>query len=91
MEINRQQIIASHRTHATDTGSPEVQIALLTHEINYLQGHFKVHRKDHHSRRGMLRMVDRRRKLLKYLRAKSPARYTSLTTALALRIKKVER
>jgi small subunit ribosomal protein S15 len=68
-----------------DTGSPEVQVALLTHNINYLQGHFKEHKKDHHSRRGLIRMVNQRRKLLDYLARKDRARYLSLIERLALR------
>lgn len=68
-----------------DTGSPEVQIALLTHNINYLQGHFKEHKKDHHSRRGLIRMVNQRRKLLDYLARKDRARYLTLIERLALR------
>ena len=68
-----------------DTGSPEVQVALLTHNINYLQGHFKEHKKDHLSRRGLIRMVNQRRKLLDYLARKDRARYLSLIERLALR------
>jgi small subunit ribosomal protein S15 len=68
-----------------DTGSPEVQVALLTHNINYLQGHFKEHKKDHHSRRGLNRMVNQRRKLLDYLARKDRERYLTLIERLGLR------
>ena len=70
---------------ANDTGSPEVQVALLTHNINFLQGHFKEHKKDHHSRRGLIRMVNQRRKLLDYLAKKDRTRYLSLIERLGLR------
>lgn len=68
-----------------DTGSPEVQVALLTANINELQEHFRQHTKDHHSRRGLIRMVNQRRKLLDYLRSKDPSRYTQLIERLGLR------
>jgi small subunit ribosomal protein S15 len=68
-----------------DTGSPEVQVALLTHNINTLQGHFKEHKKDHHSRRGLIRMVNQRRKLLDYLARKDRERYLTLIERLGLR------
>ena len=68
-----------------DTGSPEVQVALLTNNINTLQGHFKDHKKDHHSRRGLIRMVNQRRKLLDYLKRKDVARYSDLIKRLELR------
>jgi small subunit ribosomal protein S15 len=68
-----------------DTGSPEVQVALLTANINKLQGHFEGHKKDHHSRRGLIRMVNQRRKLLDYLKEKDAERYTSLIKKLGLR------
>ncbi|MEZ6840676.1 30S ribosomal protein S15 [Acinetobacter baumannii] len=68
-----------------DTGSPEVQVALLTAQINDLQGHFKAHKHDHHSRRGLIRMVNQRRKLLDYLNGKDHERYTALIGALGLR------
>ncbi|PKM22914.1 MAG: 30S ribosomal protein S15 [Gammaproteobacteria bacterium HGW-Gammaproteobacteria-14] len=68
-----------------DSGSPEVQVALLTHNINYLQGHFKEHKKDHHSRRGLIRMVNQRRKLLDYLARKDRERYLTLIERLGLR------
>ncbi|MEJ2132582.1 MAG: 30S ribosomal protein S15 [Gammaproteobacteria bacterium] len=69
----------------SDTGSPEVQVALLTANINELQEHFRQHTKDHHSRRGLIRMVNQRRKLLDYLRSKDPSRYTQLIERLGLR------
>ena len=78
-------MIAEHRTHETDTGSSEVQIAILTKRINELSEHFKVHKKDHHSRRGLLKMVSRRRRLLSYLRRKNLGSYTTLIGRLGLR------
>jgi small subunit ribosomal protein S15 len=77
--------IAEHRLHATDTGSPEVQVALLTERINHLTEHLKVHVKDHHSRRGLLTMVGRRRRLLDYLRRNDVERYRALIAKLGLR------
>lgn len=82
---DRQQIIAQYQRAPGDTGSPEVQIALLTARINDLQGHFKEHKGDHHSRRGLIRMVNQRRKLLDYLKGKDLARYSSLISELGLR------
>ena len=82
---DRQQIIAQYQRAPGDTGSPEVQIALLTARINDLQGHFKEHKGDHHSRRGLIRMVNQRRKLLDYLKGKDLARYASLISKLGLR------
>ena len=79
------EIIKTHGRGAADTGSPEVQVALLTARINELTPHFKQHAKDHHGRRGLLRMVSRRRKLLDYLRGKDADRYTALITKLNLR------
>ncbi|MGP1924025.1 MAG: 30S ribosomal protein S15 [Arsenophonus sp. NEOnobi-MAG3] len=79
------QIIAGYGRDKNDTGSSEVQVALLTAEINHLQGHFAVHKKDNHSRRGLLRMVAQRRKLLNYLKCKDVARYTTLIERLGLR------
>ena len=79
------QIMNEYQRAAGDTGSSEVQIALLTARINDLTGHFKEHVKDHHSRRGLLRMVSRRRKLLDYLKAKDADRYTALIAKLGLR------
>ena len=79
------EIIADARVHETDTGSPEVQVALLTARINDLTGHFKEHVKDHHSRRGLLRMVSRRRKLLDYLKRTNADGYRALIERLGLR------
>ncbi|WP_444996901.1 30S ribosomal protein S15 [Aliikangiella sp. IMCC44359] len=79
------QIIAEYARGEGDTGSPEVQVALLSHQINHLQGHFKEHIHDHHSRRGLLRMVSQRRKLLDYLKGKDLDRYASLISRLGLR------
>jgi small subunit ribosomal protein S15 len=78
-------IISRFRIHDTDSGSPEVQIALLTERINYLTEHFKVHKKDHHSRRGLLKLVGRRRRLLDYLRANKSDRYRAILKELGLR------
>lgn len=78
-------IVAEHGRGTSDTGSPEVQVALLSAQINHLQGHFKEHIHDHHSRRGLLRMVSQRRKLLDYLKRKDNARYVSLIEKLGLR------
>jgi small subunit ribosomal protein S15 len=77
--------ITEHRLHASDTGSPEVQIALLTERIDHLTEHLKVHSKDHHSRRGLLMMVGRRRRLLDYLRRNNVERYRALIAKLGLR------
>jgi len=79
------ELIGKYRTHGSDTGSPEVQIALLTERITYLTEHFKTHVKDHHSRRGLLRMVSKRRRLLDYLKKSSLERYRKLVGALNLR------
>ncbi len=79
------QTIESHRTHGTDTGSPEVQIALWTERIQHLTSHLEVHKKDHHSRRGLLRMVGNRRSLLDYLKRKDFERYKKLIESLGLR------
>jgi small subunit ribosomal protein S15 len=81
----KQNVIAKHKTHKTDTGSPEVQVAILSQRILELQGHFKLHQKDHHSRRGLLSMVSRRRRLLKYLKSRNPERYKSLIQVLGIR------
>jgi small subunit ribosomal protein S15 len=77
--------ITEHRLHETDTGSPEVQVALLTDRINHLTDHLKVHTKDHHSRRGLLMLVGRRRRLLDYLRRNDVERYRALIAKLGLR------
>ncbi len=79
------QILQDHQRAKADTGSPEVQVALLTARINDLTDHFKAHVKDHHSRRGLLKMVSRRRKLLDYLRQEDSDRYRSLLDRLGLR------
>ncbi len=81
----KKELIDRFKLHDADTGSPEVQIALLTHRISYLNGHFKVHKKDHHSRRGLLKLVGQRRRLLNYLKAKDINRYRTLIQALGLR------
>ena len=77
--------IAEHRLHETDTGSPEVQIALLTHRINHLTDHLRAHRKDHHSRRGLLMLVGQRRRLLDYVRRNDVERYRAIIAKLGLR------
>ena len=82
---DRADIVAKHQRSANDTGSPEVQIALLTARINDLQPHFKAHKADHHSRRGLIRMVNTRRKLLDYLKRTNAASYTALIAELGLR------
>ncbi len=79
------KIIEEYRQSDTDTGSPEVQVALLTANIQHLTGHFKEHKHDHHSRRGLLRMVNQRRKLLDYLNRKDSVRYQDLIKRLGLR------
>lgn len=81
----KNEIIASYKTHENDTGSPEVQIAVLTEEINTLNEHLRTHKKDHHSRRGLLKMVGKRRNLLTYLRNKDVTRYRELINKLGLR------
>ncbi len=83
--INKTEIVTAHARGLNDTGSPEVQVALLTARINELTPHFKAHVKDHHSRRGLLRMVSRRRKLLDYLKGKDADRYRALIEKLGLR------
>jgi small subunit ribosomal protein S15 len=81
----RKEIIQQFQVHETDTGSPEVQVALLTKQIEHLTGHFKTHTKDHSSRRGLLRMVGQRRRLLDYLRGINYQRYRTLIERLGLR------
>jgi small subunit ribosomal protein S15 len=81
----KSKTISQFRVHKTDTGSPEVQVAILSQRINELTVHFKSHAKDHHSRRGLLQMVARRRRLLDYLRSRSPERYKTLITSLGIR------
>jgi small subunit ribosomal protein S15 len=78
-------IIGDYKTHESDTGSPEVQVALLSERINYLTEHFKVHAKDHHSRRGLLKLVGQRRRLLDYLKSKDSDRYAALIQRLGIR------
>ena len=81
----KNEVIGSFRTHDSDTGSPEVQVALLSERINYLTDHFKTHVKDHHSRRGLLQLVQQRRKLLDYLKRKDLNRYAELIKKLGIR------
>ncbi|ANB61993.1 small subunit ribosomal protein S15 [Anoxybacillus voinovskiensis] len=81
----KNEIINQFKIHDTDTGSPEVQIAILTEQINNLNEHLRVHKKDHHSRRGLLKMVGKRRNLLTYLRNKDVTRYRELINKLGLR------
>ncbi len=83
-EIKR-EIIERFKGHEKDTGSSEVQVALLTHRINYLTEHLKFHKKDYHSRKGLLELVSRRKALLEYLKSKDQSRYSSLIEALGLR------
>ena len=85
MSIDTQKIIADNARGANDTGSPEVQVALLTGRIEQLTGHFKIHKKDHNSRRGLLQLVNRRRSLLDYLKSKDNERYKALIEKLGLR------
>jgi small subunit ribosomal protein S15 len=82
---DKKKIIDQYRLHENDSGSPEVQIALLTEKIKYLTEHFRVHRKDHHSRRGLLKMVGQRRRLLDYLKANQIDRYRTIVKDLGLR------
>ncbi len=84
-QAQKEDIIAGFRVHGTDTGSPEVQIALLTERINLLTGHLREHKHDHHSRRGLLKLVGRRRRLLAYLSDKDIERYRATITRLGLR------
>jgi len=81
----KSELIEKYRTHESDTGSPEVQVALLTERINHLTEHFKIHKKDHHSRRGLLKLVGQRRRLLGYLKKKDLERYRSVIQSLGLR------
>lgn len=81
----KQETIEKYRVHKTDTGSPEVQVAILSQQISQLTEHFKTHRKDHHSRKGLLSMVARRRKLLNYLKSRNPERYKALILSLGIR------
>jgi len=79
------ELIGTYKTHEGDTGSPEVQVAILTERITYLTEHFKVHAKDHHSRRGLLQLVGQRRRLLDYLKRKDTERYAELIRRLGIR------
>jgi small subunit ribosomal protein S15 len=79
------EVIGSYRTHDLDTGSPEVQVAILSERISYLTEHFKSHAKDHHSRRGLLKLVGQRRRLLDYLKQKDAERYADLIRKLGIR------
>jgi len=79
------ELIGSYRTHDSDTGSPEVQVAILSERISYLTEHFKTHAKDHHSRRGLLKLVGQRRRLLDYLKGKDTERYADLIKRLGIR------
>ncbi|WP_034327419.1 30S ribosomal protein S15 [Alkaliphilus transvaalensis] len=83
--MNKKDVIEAHKTHENDTGSPEVQIALLTSRINHLNDHLKTHKKDYHSRRGLLKMVGQRRNLLNYVKNKDINRYREIIEKLGLR------
>ncbi len=85
LKEDKQEVIHQNATHSGDTGSPEVQIALLTKRIAYLSDHFQTHKKDHHSRRGLIMMVGRRRKLLDYLKVTEVGRYQAIVAKLGLR------
>lgn len=85
LQERTKDIVQKYRQHDTDTGSPEVQIALLTDRIVYLTEHFKVHKKDHHSRRGLLKLVGQRRRLLDYVKRRDFARYKSIIERLSIR------
>lgn len=82
---SKQAVIERFKLHDSDTGSPEVQVALLSHRIDYLTEHLKVHKKDHHSRRGLLMLVGRRRRLLNYVKNKDVQRYRTIIETLGLR------
>jgi small subunit ribosomal protein S15 len=84
-KAQKAEVISGHRIHDTDTGSPEVQVALLSERINYLTEHFKTHPKDHHSRRGLMMLVGQRRRLLDYLKGKDLSRYRGLIDKLGIR------
>jgi small subunit ribosomal protein S15 len=83
--VMKQQVIQDYRLHEHDSGSPEVQVALLTHRITELTDHFKTHTKDHHSRRGLLKLVGRRRRLLDYLKSRDVERYRATIERLGIR------
>jgi small subunit ribosomal protein S15 len=82
---DKSAIISEHRLHDTDTGSPEVQVALLSERINHLTEHLKVHKGDHHTRRGLMKLIGRRRRLLDYVRANDVGRYRELIARLGIR------
>lgn len=82
---DKQKLIEKFKLHESDTGSPEVQVGLLTHRISYLTEHLKVHKKDHHSRRGLLMLVGKRRRLLNYVKSKDFNRYRTIIETLGLR------
>jgi small subunit ribosomal protein S15 len=85
MPVDKSATIEQHKLHATDTGSPEVQVALLTERINHLTDHLKAHRGDHHTRRGLMKLIGRRRRLLDYVRGNDVERYRSLIARLGIR------
>jgi small subunit ribosomal protein S15 len=85
MNMEKQSVIGEHKLHDSDTGSPEVQIALLTARINHLTDHLKMHKKDHHSRRGLLMLVGRRRSMLDYVKNRDVQRYRDIIAKLGLR------
>ena len=85
MSFDKQAVVAKHQAHSTDTGSAKVQVALLTERINSLTDHFRTHLKDHHSRRGLLMLVGRRRRLLDYVRNNDVERYRAIIAKLGLR------
>ncbi|MCH8919949.1 MAG: 30S ribosomal protein S15 [Chloroflexi bacterium] len=84
-KTEKEEITSSIRLHATDTGSSDVQVALLTERIRYMTDHLRTHRKDHHSQRGLMKIVGRRRRLLRYLSRREPDRYKALIAALGIR------
>ncbi len=85
VQEKKQELVQKYKRHEKDTGSPEVQVALLSERITYLTEHFKTHKKDHHSRRGLLKLVGQRRRLLDYLRTVDPGRYKTLIEQLGIR------
>ena len=85
LALEKSELVKKHQTHGTDTGSPEVQVALMTERVRYLTEHLKEHPKDHHSRLGLLKLVGRRRRLLDYLARRDISRYRSLVEELGLR------
>jgi small subunit ribosomal protein S15 len=85
LALDKSEVVSAHQTHESDTGSPEVQVALMTERVRYLTEHLKAHPKDHHTRLGLLRLVGRRRRLLDYLARRDITRYRSLVEKLGLR------